>query len=40
MNNKEVLGEYCNFILSNIVGGCVVVIVIGLGSYKVLGLFF
>ena len=40
MNNKEALGEYRNSTLSNIAGGCVVATVIGLGSYKVLGLFF
>ena len=39
MNRRALLGEHCNGLLANVLGGLVVLIAIGLGAVKLLGVF-
>ncbi len=39
MNKRQLLGQYCNNYLTNILGGLVVLITAGLGAVKLLGVF-
>jgi len=39
MNKRQLLGQYCNNYLTNILGGLVVLITTGLGAVKLLGVF-